>query len=189
MLQFKPTFRRPDSLTQTIHAMNSEIIHQAKIFIIDDEETSVRLLGRYLEKAGYKNVAMTTDPQRAVAMFTDDDPDLVLLDLHMPHPDGFELLQAMRDMSSPNAFLPIVVLTADCTSDAKRRALKMGATDFLSKPFDDVEVLLRIENLLQTRFLHLQWRNQKRLLEERVKERTQELEQRIAELSNNVPVA
>lgn len=166
--------------------MTAELIHQAKIFIIDDEETNVRLLGRFLEKAGYKNVAMTTEPQRAVAMFTDDDPDLVLLDLHMPHPDGFELLQALRGLTPKNAFLPIVVLTADCTSDAKRRALEMGATDFLSKPFDDVEVLLRIEHVLQTRFLHLQWRNQKRLLEERVKERTQELERQIAELTGAV---
>lgn len=168
--------------------MTSELIHQAKIFIIDDEEVNVRLLGRFLETAGYKNVAMTTDPRRAIAMFSDDDPDLVLLDLHMPHPDGFELLHALRETISPNAFLPIVVLTADSTSDAKRRALQMGATDFLSKPFDDVEVLLRIENILKTRFLHLQWQNQKRLLEERVKERTHELEQRIAELSGAVAV-
>ena len=164
--------------------MNSELIHQAKIFIIDDEETNVRLLGRFLEKAGYKNVVVTTDPQRAVAMFTDDDPDLVLLDLHMPHPDGFELLHAMRELTPSNAFLPIVVLTADCTPDAKRRALEMGATDFLAKPFDDIEVLLRIEHVLQTRFLNLQLRNQRRILEERVKERTQELEQRIAELTS-----
>ena len=163
--------------------MTSELIHQAKIFIIDDEEINVRLLGRFLETAGYKNVAVTTDPHRAIAMFTDDDPDLVLLDLHMPPPDGFELLKAMRDMTQPNAFLPIVVLTADCSSDAKRLALKLGATDFLSKPFDDVEVLLRIESVLQTRFLNLQWQNQKRLLEERVKERTRVLEQRIAELT------
>ena len=163
--------------------MTSELIHQAKIFIIDDELINVRLLGRFLETAGYKNVTMTTDPHRAIAMFTDDDPDLVLLDLHMPHPDGFELLQALRDLTPPNAFLPIVVLTADCTSDAKRRALTLGATDFLSKPFDDVEVLLRIESVLRTRFLHLQWQNRERLLQERVKERTQVLEQRIAELT------
>ena len=163
--------------------MSPELIHQAKIFIIDDQETNVRLLGRFLETAGYKNVAATTDPDHAIAMFTDDDPDLVLLDLHMPHPNGFEILKAMRDMTPPNAFLPIVVLTADCTSEAKRCALKLGATDFLSKPLDDVEVLLRIESVLQTRFLHLQWQNQKRLLDERVKERTQELEQRIAELT------
>jgi len=163
--------------------MTPELIHQAKIFIIDDEEINVRLLGRFLETAGYKNVAGTTDPDHAIAMFTDDDPDLVLLDLHMPHPDGFEILQKMRELTPANAFLPIVVLTADCTPDAKRRALALGATDFLSKPFDDVEVLLRIESVLQTRFLNLQWQNQKRLLEERVKERTQLLEQRIAELT------
>lgn len=163
--------------------MTPELIHQAKIFIIDDEETNVRLLGRFLETAGYKNVTATTDPNHAMAMFTDDDPDLVLLDLHMPHPDGFEILKAMRDMTPPNAFLPIVVLTADCTSEAKRCALKLGATDFLSKPLDDVEVLLRIESVLQTRFLNLQLQNRERLLQERVKERAQALEQQIAELT------
>jgi len=164
--------------------MTSELIHQAKIFIVDDELSNVRFLGRFLETAGYKNVTMTTDPDRAIAMFTDDDPDLVLLDLHMPHPDGFEILQAMRNLTPPNAFLPIVVLTADTTPDAKRRALSLGATDFLSKPFDDIEVLLRIETVLQTRFLNLHWQNRERLLQQRVKERTQELEQRIAELTS-----
>jgi putative two-component system response regulator len=163
--------------------MTSDLIHQAKIFIIDDEMMNIQLLGRFLKTAGYENVAMTTDPRRAVSMFTDDDPDLVLLDLHMPDPDGFEILNTFRELTPPNAFLPIVVLTADCTSEAKRRALSMGATDFLSKPFDDVEVLLRIESVLRTRFLQLQWQNQNRLLEERVKERTRTLEQRIAELT------
>src|SRR4029077_10395732 len=161
---------------------------QAKIFIIDDELMNVRLLGRFLETAGYKNVTATTDPHRAIAMFTDDDPDLVLLDLHMPHPNGFEILRELRGMTPPNGFLPIVILTADCTQAAKRGALKLGATDFLSKPFDSLEVLLRIERVLQTRFLHLQWQNQKRLLEERVKERTQVLEQRIAELTGAATV-
>jgi putative two-component system response regulator len=162
--------------------MDPDLIHQAKIFIIDDEMTNVRLLGRFLSTAGYENVAMTTDPRRAVSMFADDDPDLVLLDLHMPHPDGFETLTALREITAPNAFLPIVVLTADCTSDAKRRALSMGATDFLSKPFDDVEVLLRIESVLRTRFLHRQLQNEKALLEERVRERTRLLERTVAEL-------
>ena len=162
--------------------MTSDLIHQAKIFIIDDELMNIRLLGKFLNSAGYQNVAMTTDPRRAVAMFTDDDPDLVLLDLHMPHPDGFEILTAFREQSPPDVYLPIVVLTADCTPDAKRRALSMGATDFLSKPFDDVEVLLRIDSVLRTRFLHRQLQHEKALLEERVRERTRLLERSIAEL-------
>lgn len=163
--------------------MTPELIRQAKIFIVDDELTNVRVLGTFLETAGYTNVTMTTDPERAVGMFSDDNPDLVLLDLHMPHPDGFEILEKMRELTPPNAFLPIVVLTADTTSDAKRRALAMGATDFLSKPLDDVEVLLRIESVLRTRFLNLYYQNRERLLEERVRERTRTLEHRLAELS------
>ncbi len=162
--------------------MTSDLIHQAKIFIIDDEAMNIRVLGNFLTTAGYQNVTMTTDPRRAVSMFSDDDPDLVLLDLHMPHPDGFEILSAFRKLTPANVFLPIVVLTADCTPDAKRRALSMGATDFLSKPFDDVEVLLRIDSVLQTRFLHRQLQREKALLEERVLERTQLLERTVAEL-------
>ncbi len=169
--------------------MTTDLIHQAKIFIIDDELMNIQVLARFLQTAGYENVTVTADPRRAVSMFADDDPDLVLLDLHMPHPDGFEILSTFREMTPPEVYLPIVVLTADCSPDAKRRALTMGATDFLSKPFDDVEVRLRIESVLRTRFLHRQLQREKALLEERVRERTGLLEQTIAELkSANSPL-
>jgi putative two-component system response regulator len=162
--------------------MSPELLHQAKIFIIDDEVMNVRVLGQILQRAGYVNLSMTNDARRALAMFTDDDPDLVLLDLHMPHQDGYEILSLVRQRVPPEAFLPIVVLTADITPDAKHRAFELGATDFLSKPLDHVEVLLRIENVLRTRFLHRQLQNEKALLEERVRERTRVLERTIAEL-------
>ena len=161
--------------------MISELTHHARIFIVDDEEMNVRLLERMLRQAGYENLSMATDSRRALSMFVDDDPDLVLLDLHMPPPDGFEVLAAMRKLTA-DAFLPIVVLTADVMQDVRRRALAAGATDFLSKPLDDVEVALRIQNVLQTRFLHRQLQNHKALLEERVRERTRMLEQTVAEL-------
>jgi putative two-component system response regulator len=150
--------------------------------MIDDEMMNVRLLEGILQRAGYENLLMTNDPRRAVAMRTDEDPDLVLLDLHMPHPDGYEILSELRQRVPTDAFLPIVVLTADVTPDAKHRALELGATDFLSKPLDTAEVRLRIENVLRIRFLHRQLQNEKSLLEERVRERTRLLERTIAEL-------
>lgn len=162
--------------------MTPELISHAKIFIVDDELTNVRLLERILKRAGYTNLAMTTDPRRAMPMFTDDSPDLVLLDLHMPHIDGYELLQQIQALAGPDTFIPIIVLTADATAEAKHRALSTGAIDFLCKPFDNSEVELRIRNALRTRFLYLQLESQKRLLEERVKERTQMLEKAITEL-------
>ena len=169
--------------------MNPELIKQAKIFMIDDELVSVRLLERILNLAGYTNLSMTTDSRRAVSMFTDDDPDLVLLDLHMPDPDGYEILKALRKLEPPDTFLPIIVLTADVTWAARRLALADGATDFLSKPLDDIEVKLRINNVLRTRFLHRQLQNEKALLEERVRERTALLEHTITELRRaNLPL-
>jgi putative two-component system response regulator len=162
--------------------MSPELIKQARILIIDDETASVQMLERILNLAGYPNVAGTTDPTRAIAMFADDDPDLVLLDLHMPKPDGYEILKKLRLLQPANAFLPIIVLTADVTPDAKRHALALGATDFLSKPLDPIEVGMRIKNVLQTRFIYRQLENEKAQLEERVKERTRVLERTIAEL-------
>ena len=162
--------------------MTQGLIHTAKIFIIDDEPVNVSVLETTLKRAGYDNLSMTTDSRRALSMFADDDPDLVLLDLHMPHQDGYEILAAMRQRVPPDAFLPIVVVTGDATVEAKRRALAAGATDFLTMPFDQIEVALRIENLLRTRLLHRQLQNEKALLEERVRERTRVLERTIAEL-------
>lgn len=162
--------------------MTPELIKKAKILIIDDEEPSVHLLARLLNTSGYANVSGTTDATRALSMFADDDPDLVLLDLHMPEPDGFEILRRLREKQPPNAFLPIIVLTADTTLDARRHALALGATDFLSKPLDEVEVAMRIKNVLQTRFAYRHLEIEKAQLEERVKERTRVLERTIAEL-------
>src|SRR5207244_11466272 len=109
----------------------------------------------------------------ALETFAKFQPDLVLLDLMMPHVDGFRILEAIR---ADNAtFLPIIVLTADINEDTKCRALAAGATDFLCKPFDHTEVALRIGNLLQSRNVHLLLDNQRAALEDAVRERTAEL--------------
>lgn len=157
--------------------MPKTILKQGKILIVDDENSNVRLLEFILEDAGYTNVHSTTDSCEALALFRDVQPDLVLLDLSMPHLDGFAVMRQLHEEMSDNS-VPILVLTADATSDAKHKALKEGAEDFLTKPLDEMEVLLRINNLLQGRFHNV-------LLEAKVQERTRDLEKRTQELEQS----
>jgi EAL domain-containing protein (putative c-di-GMP-specific phosphodiesterase class I) len=128
---------------------------EGRILIVDDEPANVRLLERILAAAGYREVHATTDAREAQATFSRIQPDLVLLDLHMPHLDGLAVMAQLQDLIPADAFVPVLVLTADATAAAMREALAAGAKDFLVKPFDRTEVLLRIGNLLQTRSLHV----------------------------------
>jgi putative two-component system response regulator len=162
--------------------MSHDVIKTAKILVVDDERALLSLLETILKEAGYMNISTTTDSVTAMSMFRNNNPDLVLLDLHMPQQDGYELLQTVRSLVPLNAFLPIIVLTADGTPQARRRALTLGANDFIAKPFDNVEVILRIQNILRILFLHRQLQKEKALLEQRVRERTRSLERIIAEL-------
>jgi len=103
---------------------------------------------------GATTLASTTYPKETLALFTDFAPDIVLLDLMMSEMDGFQVMEQLRPLLSEDDFLPILVLTADTTPRTKQRALESGATEFLTKPFDAVELRLRVLNLLRTRFLH-----------------------------------
>lgn len=125
-----------------------------RILVIDDEEANVLLLSTILKREGYADVIGTTDPEAALGLFVGREPDLVLLDLMMPVVDGYQLLEAFRRQTAPDDYRPVLVLTADATPAARRRALSLGAKDFVSKPFDVVEVALRIANLLETRVLY-----------------------------------
>lgn len=149
---------------------------RARILIVDDEPANVRLLERLLGRAGYANLVGTTDPRRVPELAEAFDPDLILLDLHMPHRNGFEVLQDLRSRLD-GGYLPVLVMTADLTRETRTRALSGGARDFLTKPMDIVEVELRIRNLLETRFLHLSLQEHNRSLEATVEERTRELEE------------
>jgi len=160
----------------------AEIFSDAKILIVDDRVINVRLLERILERVGYRAFTSTTDSSAAMDLYDRIQPDLVLLDLIMPAPDGFEILDRIGSLVASDAFLPVLVLTSDLSLAAKERALSSGANDFLTKPFEESEVLLRIHNLLQTRHLHRQIRLQNLELEERVRERTAELEEAYAEI-------
>jgi putative two-component system response regulator len=149
---------------------------QAKILIIDDEPANVRLLERLLQQEGFASLQSATDSRQALPLYTEFQPDLILLDLHMPHLDGFAVMNQLRPRIREGEFLPILVLTADVATETKLQALSMGAVDFLTKPLDHAEVRLRIRNLLQTRFLYKEVQHQKEVLEDKVRERTADLE-------------
>ena len=148
----------------------------AKIMIVDDQFPNVLLLEEILKEEDFTNLISITDSREALSAFMDHQPDLILLDLRMPHLDGYGVMRQLRKCIEPGTFLPILVLTADITPDTKRRALADGANDFLTKPFDHLEVILRIKNLLQTRDMHIQLQDQNIILERKVKERTKQLE-------------
>ena len=147
---------------------------EAKFLIIDDDVLSANLVADLLEKAGYKNITITHDPTKAHALYQDIQPDLVILDLHMPMMSGFEVMEQLRGIEG-DSYLPIIILSSEEDQAIRFRALKSGAKDILNKPYDRVEVLIRIRNLLEVRMLHNAIRDQNKILEERVKERTQEL--------------
>jgi PleD family two-component response regulator len=152
-----------------------------KILIVDDDRMTVTLLEQLLIRNGYTRVMGITNSRAALDTCAAFDPDLVLLDLIMPEMDGFAILEALRADASER-FLPIVILTADITEEAKARALEAGATDFLVKPVSQTEALLRIRNLLEARRLNVVLRNQRSALEEAVRERTEELREKVSEL-------
>src|SRR5690554_2029278 len=118
----------------------TEVYEHAKILIIDDQSDNVELLERILRRAGYTQFCTTTRPKEAILKFLEYQPDIILLDLHMPELDGRELLQLLSPLIPAIEFLPILVLTADITPKSKREALLLGAKDFLTKPLDRVEV-------------------------------------------------
>lgn len=158
----------------------------ARILIVDDEEVNASVLIKILEKAGYANCTAVSDPSIAVERFLDFNPDLLLLDLHMEPISGREVLNRINDLMAPQARPPVLVLTADTTSEAKHDALAAGATDFLAKPLDPIEVLLRIENLLTSRKLFKQCQLYSEGLERLVSKRTVELQQQTMDLEKAI---
>lgn len=156
--------------------MPDRSIEAARILIVDDEPANVVVLERTLRRSGYENIVTTTDPRDALTRYLEDPPDLLVLDLQMPYLNGFEVLERIAPVADHHGYLPVLVLTADATSGTRRKALGAGAHDFLTKPFDALEVLLRIRNLLHTRLLHVQLRQQNEELEQRVAERTRDLD-------------
>jgi putative two-component system response regulator len=161
----------------------------ARILIVDDEQPNVLLLERILAEAGYVRVESTTDPMLVLPLIDGFRPDLILLDLHMPRLDGFDVMEQVAATVDPVHRPPILVLTADVAREVKHRALVAGARDFLTKPLDMDEVLLRIGNILDIRFLEQALRDEKSSLEERVRERTRDLEDAQSETFERLALA
>jgi len=137
-----------------------------RILIVDDDPASVALLEAYLgdEASEIRSVSESHHVEQA---FLEFEPDIVLLDLHMPKPDGLEILSNLSSMRRSLGFLPVIVLTGDTGRVARNSALLLGADDFLTKPLDEQEVVLRVRNLLQTRRLWVELADANRALEEK----------------------
>jgi len=136
--------------------MNETDILNAKILIVDDAEANLKLLEDLLTREGFHQIISTSDSTRALDLFIAFQPDLILLDLMMPELDGYAVLEILSRHIPKDEYLPVLVLTADATIVAKRKALALGAKDFLTKPFDTIEAMLRVWNLLETRILYRQ---------------------------------
>lgn len=165
----------------------SEILN-ASVLIVDDLEANVMLLDQVLRNAGYTNISSTQNPRAVVGLHREHRYDLILLDLQMPDMDGFQVIEALKEIET-GGYLPVLVITAQ--PGHKLRALKAGAKDFVSKPFDLVEVQTRIHNMLEVRLLYRKLDNYNKVLEQTVLERTAELRasearfQRFTELSSD----
>ncbi|HEV2125749.1 MAG TPA: response regulator, partial [Chloroflexota bacterium] len=169
--------------------VNAQMLEEARVLIVDDQEINLSLIQSMLEGAGYRHLETAQDSREVVRLYHQFQPDLILLDLHMPHLDGVQVLRHLREIIPTDSYVPILVLTGDGSLQAKQDALSAGAKDFLTKPLNVVEVLLRIRNLLETRSLYMQLQGQKALLEEKVRERTKELEESQQEILDRLALA
>ncbi|HEX7087815.1 MAG TPA: HD domain-containing phosphohydrolase [Vicinamibacterales bacterium] len=170
-------------------SLTPRALTSARILVIDDQESNLLLLDRILRHKGFTAIETLADSRRAVERFRAFRPDLVCLDLRMPHVSGLEVLEALQPHSAGADYVPVLILTAETSPDARQKALSMGAKDFLNKPFDRVEALLRIQNLLETRMLYLELRGQNERLDQKVRERTHELEEAQQEILARLALA
>ena len=158
------------------------VFDDARILIVDDDEMSAAYIARVLETGGRFQVRIVTDSREALSAVEEFHPDILLLDLIMPHIDGFDVMEQLRTVVPEENYFPILVLTGDDAPETRLRALTFGAKDFLQKPVLPSEMIARIRNLLETRFLHLELQSQNMLLEEHVRERTEQLEATLTRL-------
>ena len=160
-----------------------------RILVVDDNPLNTLLLEQLLERWGWGNVVVLNDSRKVSSAIEQFAPDLLLLDLHMPHRTGYEVMRELNGHLSGPTPLPILVLTSDTSSRAAREAFSLGARDFVTKPFDHEEVRLRVRNLLETRLLQLQAKADRDLLEQRVRQRTFQLDEARFDLLKRLAVA
>lgn len=150
------------------------LLDHARILIIDDEPANLKLLDKMLASQGYAQRILIQDPREVLARYREARPDLILLDINMPHLDGYQVMEQLKALDDPLP-PPIVILTAQHGKDFLLRALAAGARDFITKPFDRNELLMRVRNLLAAQLGHRMLHQQKDVLEEMVRQRTEEL--------------
>ena len=154
----------------------------ARILVVDDERSNLDLLLRILARAGFADIAAVGEARDILPTLCSYNPDIVLLDLHLPGVNGLDLIADIGAVAGRNNFLPVVVLTGDTSVGTRDAALSAGAKDYLTKPYDSTEVVLRVRNLIATRMLHVELQRQHSLLHERFAERTEELEEAKVEI-------
>jgi putative two-component system response regulator len=152
----------------------TEALRQERIFIVDDEPTNLKLLDRMLRGQGYQGLVLVDDPRDVLDLYRSARPDLILLDINMPHLDGYQVMEQLQALNDP-LLPPIVILTAQHGKDFLLRALAGGARDFITKPFDRNELLMRVRNLLDAQLAHRFMHDRKKVLEDMVQARTEEL--------------
>ena len=152
--------------------INTSDILNASVLIVDDQESNVHLLEEILRDAGYARIASTMDPHEVCELYRKNRYDLILLDLQMPGMDGFQVMEGLKAIET-ESYVPVLVITAQPAH--KLRALQAGAKDFISKPFDVIEVKTRIQNMLEVRLLYRKLDDYNKVLEQTVQERTAEL--------------
>ena len=154
--------------------MKQDIMKTARILIVDDEPANLKLLERLLNAHGYQNTDPVNDPRDVIAHYQLQRPDLILLDINMPHLDGYQVMELLKALNDP-LLPPIVILTAQHGKSYLLRALSAGARDFVTKPLDTNDLLMRVRNLLDAQLAHRMMHDQKKVLEEIVQARTEEL--------------
>jgi len=158
------------------------VAREARILIVDDRENNIEALSQILGRAGYAICISISDPAEALAKFSGLQPDLLLLDWHMEPISGLDFIEDLKGRVPPEDIPPILVLTGDISAETRREALAVGATDFLSKPLDPSEVLLRIRNLLRMRDLQRQLQESRRELDAHLNERAGRRDRTLSEL-------
>ena len=156
--------------------MDDSLLKNAKFLLVDDEQYNIELLEAVLNKGGFSQISSTTDPRRVLPLFIEYKPDILVLDFNMPNMNGLEVIRQVVPRVPAESYFPILVITSEMAPEIKHNVLSAGAKDFLSKPIDKTEVLLRVRNLLTTRVLYNQLEHQNERLEVMVRQRTQELD-------------
>ncbi|MBF0479794.1 MAG: response regulator [Candidatus Omnitrophica bacterium] len=154
--------------------MDDKLIRESKVMIVDDDPISLTLLSQILKKDGYTNITSLTDSRKAEQVYDHLKPELVILDLNMPHVSGLDIIKLLKSKNKGD-YLPILILTSSDDKESRQKSLDSGAKDFVNKPYDTKEVLSRSRNIIEVRLLNQQIKNNNLVLEQKVHERTQEL--------------